>query len=412
MLLSKYNFYLHADGNWLIYNVASGNCVVLPESKFATFKNIECSGEEIDQYYSLGFYINNGEDEVQRLLTRSDQCRMYYNKKKYRVLTTTGCNAACPYCYEAGVKTTTMDRGTAKAVAEFIKNQSRDAKEIEIEWFGGEPLLNTQAIDWISKDILQTDNLAKSKYKSSIITNGYLISEKLATQMVDDWKIYKAQITLDGYKNEYERVKGLGPGSFERVIHNIDIIVSKGIKTNIRLNFDKSNVSELKKLIEYLSRLPFKDRIRVYAAPINHGHVENLSDLERGTKEIYRLLHDYGFMNKLQLLPRTMKTPCSASYPGYYMINADGLIFKCDRKLLPENSVGNVFTQTIDDNRCKQEWENLPLPEKCTNCKLLPVCWGGCTYERKNNQGQCHITDAIVHSRLELLMSDYLSYIS
>lgn len=411
MTLSKYNFYLDVGERCLVYNAASGNCIVLPSSKFQSFKSVDCPEEDMKQYLLLGFYVKDEDNEVQCLLDRSEQYKKHHMKKKYRVLTTTCCNASCPYCYEIGAKAATMDNTTAKAVADFILNQSNDAKEIEIEWFGGEPLLNTGAIDFICSEILRRKP-SQLTFKSSIITNGSLITEEMVSKMVDDWKVYKVQITLDGCAEEYERVKGLGPGSFEKVIKNIGLVSSKGIKTNIRLNFDKANLGEMKRLIEYLAGMPFKDQIRVYAAPINHGCAGNLSGLESDTKEMYGVLHACGFMTQLQLLPRTMKTPCSASFSGYYMINANGLLFKCDRKLVEENSVGNVFDQTINFAKCSCEWENLPLPDRCLECKLLPLCWGGCTYERKNGQGQCHITEEIVYSCLQLVMSDYLDYIS
>lgn len=409
--LSKYNFFQQANEHVLVYNAASGNCIVLSESDFQLFRKMKCSEIDSERYLFLDFYIHDDDDEIQHLLSRCNQCKKHHRKRKYRILTTTFCNASCPYCYEIGVKSIAMSCETAQAVADFILTQSINASEIEIEWFGGEPLLNVSVIDLICKEIL-CKKPEQTFFKSSIITNGFLISKDMVDKMVTDWKVYKIQITLDGFAHEYERVKGLGVGSFEQVIKNIGLVCSHRIKTNIRLNFDSSNLNEMRKLIQYLATLPFKDQIRVYAARINHGGEIDLSSLEKETKEMYNLLHDYGFMTRLQLLPRTMKTPCSVSFPGYYMINADGKLFKCDRKLLESNSIGNILTQTIDLNRCSSEWENLPLSQKCCDCKLLPLCWGGCTYERKTGQTSCHITEDIVYNSLRLVLSDYLHFLS
>lgn len=217
--LSKYNFFQQANEHVLVYNAASGNCIVLSESDFQLFRKMKCSEIDSERYLFLGFYIHDDDDEIQHLLSRCNQCKKHHRKRKYRILTTTFCDASCPYCYEIGVKSIAMSCETAQAVADFILTQSINASEIEIEWFGGEPLLNVSVIDLICKEIL-CKKPEQTFFKSSIITNGFLISKDMVDKMVTDWKVYKIQITLDGFAHEYERVKGLGVGSFEQVIKN------------------------------------------------------------------------------------------------------------------------------------------------------------------------------------------------
>lgn len=327
------------------------------------------------------------------------------------MLTTTCCNARCPYCYEAGVKAVTMSAGTAKAIADFILMQSQEVKTVEIEWFGGEPLLNTQVIDIICARIMN-QKPAELKFESSMVSNGYLIDDTVVQRMVKQWHLYQIQITLDGTASEYERVKSLGKGSFDKVIQNMSALCAAGIHVVVRLNFDNDNVAELHKLIEYLSLLPFKNQLEVYPAKINDGTQRTDFALESETMQMYRILHDYGFIRRLKLLPKTMKTPCAASHRGYYTINANGLLFKCDRKLLAGNAVGSVFEPNQINTKAEQEWESFVLPEKCLRCNMIPLCWGGCIYERINGQDYCYITEEIVNQNLRLILDDYLNEIS
>lgn len=408
MIPSRYNFYVEQENFILLYNTASGNCIVLTQSAYKNFLSCKGDSKQLLQLKNLGFYVNKDCDEVQCLFDRSEQLLLNRKKKKFRILTTTVCNAKCPYCYEKGVDLCSMSEETALFVAKFILEQSKEMRTIEIEWFGGEPLLNKKAIDIISKYII-LNKRNDLKYESSIITNGYLIDDETIAKMKEDWNTYQIQITLDGLQNEYERIKGLGVNSFAKVLQNIDKVANSDIKVNIRLNFDDKNTKDLIKLIEFLALQNFADKVYVYPAKISTMKPNDDFAFEQETMDMYLALHDNGFLTKLQLLPRTMKTPCAAVHKGYFTINANGQLFKCDRKLLLKNSVGTIGETTIIDSNMLTEWEKSKLPKKCEQCKLLPLCWGGCVYDRLNNLDKCGITEKIVKHNINLILKDYIS---
>lgn len=411
MKLSRFNFSQQKGTHWIVYNSASSNCIVLTNASYVDFLHMTCEEGDRQHYCLLGFYVDDDYDEVNSLIENSKYRLSNFSKKKFRVLTTTCCNARCPYCYEAGVKAVTMSAETAEAVADFILMQSQAVKTVEIEWFGGEPLLNTQVIDIICARILKRKPL-ELKFESSMVSNGYLIDDTVVRRMVEQWHLYQIQITLDGMSAEYERVKALGKGSFDKVIQNMSALCAAGIHVVVRLNFDNNNIEELHKLTEYLSLLPFKNQLEIYPAKINDGTQRSDFALESETIQMYRILHDYGFIRRLKLLPKTMKTPCAASHRGYYTINANGLLFKCDRKLLAGNAVGSVFEPNQINTKAEQEWESFVLPKKCLECNMIPLCWGGCIYERINGQDYCYITEEIINQNLRLILDDYLNEIS
>ena len=411
MKLSRFNFSQQRNAYWIVYNSASSNCIVLTNTAYNDFLHMTCKEGDRQNYCLLGFYVDENFDEINALIENSKYRLNNFSKKKFRVLTTTCCNARCPYCYEAGVKAVTMSAETAEAIADFILMQSQRVKTVEIEWFGGEPLLNTQAIDIICSCIMERKP-SELKFESSMVSNGYLINDAVVQRMVEQWHLYQIQITLDGMAAEYERVKALGKGSFDKVIQNMSALCAAGIHVIVRLNFDNNIVAELHKLFESLSLLPFKIQLEVYPAKINDGTQRTDFALESETMQMYRILHDYGFIRRLKLLPKTMKTPCAASHRGYYTINANGLLFKCDRKLLAGNAVGSVFEPNQINTKAEQEWESFVLPEKCLRCNMIPLCWGGCIYERINGQDYCYITEEIVNQNLRLILDDYLNEIS
>ena len=169
---SFYNFYKISDGMVLIYNSASGSCIAIAEAELSAFMEVSLPQNDVEKLEKLGFYVDDENDEMGHLI-----CRAYNNlenskKDKYRILTTTACNAKCPYCYEKGVKSYTMTMETADRVVDFILEKSNGKKVIEIEWFGGEPLLNKNIIAYVS-DRIDKLKPADMKYEAAIITNGY-----------------------------------------------------------------------------------------------------------------------------------------------------------------------------------------------------------------------------------------------
>ena len=95
--------------------------------------------------------------------------------RKYTIVTTTGCNARCAYCFEKGVKPVNMTMETAEKVAQFIINHRGEHEEVQIDWFGGEPLYNFKVMDRICT-LLKENNV---NYYSHITTNGYFFSERM-----------------------------------------------------------------------------------------------------------------------------------------------------------------------------------------------------------------------------------------
>jgi sulfatase maturation enzyme AslB (radical SAM superfamily) len=102
----------------------------------------------------------------------------------YTILTTTDCNARCFYCYEKGIRRLPMSRETADKTVAFIKEHCGE-KSVNISWFGGEPLFNSEVIDIII-GYLKENNI---KYISTMVTNGYLFDEKLIFKAKNFWNL-------------------------------------------------------------------------------------------------------------------------------------------------------------------------------------------------------------------------------
>ena len=173
--------------------------------------------------------------------------------RKFTIVTTTGCNARCAYCFEKGTKPVNMIMETAEKVAQYIITHRGEHEKVQIDWFGGEPLYNFKVMDRICTRLLENG----VNYFSRITTNGYLFSEKMVKKAAELWNLKFALITLDGTEQNYNRIKAyihrneLNP--VQRVLTNIGMLLNAGIKVQVRLHVNIDNVQEMRELIKILA---------------------------------------------------------------------------------------------------------------------------------------------------------------
>lgn len=410
MKKSYYNFNVKDKNNILLYNSLNGTSVILNESEFNDFNNF-CLNEETTQTLKqLGFYVENEENELKTLFTRNRMITENSKNLSLRIFTTTKCNAKCFYCYEKGAKTFDMTEKTALEVCSFIKNKLIGKKSLSIQWFGGEPLLNYNIIDFIINNIspfLQENKIAIS---STMISNGYLFNDEIINKAKTLWNLKSVQITLDGLKNTYEKIKQYNKtNAFEKVIENIHLLTNNKIKVNIRLNYSFNNFKEILSLIEYLAK-EFNNNayVNVYAKRLfldeDKNYVKNSTKMDI---KISNTLYKNGFIKNIMNSLKPISIACMASNLNNFVINADGTLLKCARALNNKNFgiVGNIENNKLNNNLsfwCSNLFEN-----KCLKCKLLPLCSGGCNMERLLGNSPCFINTPLLKHKLKLFLKNY-----
>ena len=188
----------------LIFNTFSKSLVHL--SWDISHRKIEdLTPDEIQILHSCNIVVNIDIDEqvkyweLHHLLRQLEYSKDTINR--YNILTTTGCNARCFYCFENGVEIKTMSPRTAEQVATYIYNNSQSDEMIELRWFGGEPLVNYKAIDIICSNLKKMGQ----PFYSTISTNGSLIGLPHIHNSLKKWNFKKVRLSFDGLKNEHNR---------------------------------------------------------------------------------------------------------------------------------------------------------------------------------------------------------------
>lgn len=308
----------------------------------------------------------------------------YGKKYVYVIFTTTACNANCEYCFEKGIKTLSMDEQTALDVADYIdKTRDTSVKEIKLKWFGGEPLVNKKAMTLICSRLKQKD----IRFWSEICTNGDLVNECTDQELLDIWKTRRIQFTVDDIGAEYDRVKGLGNGAYERLKKIVERLDKLPIRQAIRIHFDPSKGAErCYRVINEFKRY-FHTRIYPRVLYGNESLEANIELLK---------IEDYIMQNKKYDFTFPIfnyTTRCMADNRKIACICPDGSLSPCEHYAYGNNIYGSIYSKEYDKDILKR-WsvKEKYVTKKCKDCVLYPMCRKitTCPVEGKCNEAYVH----------------------
>ena len=291
----------------------------------------------------------------------------------YTVLTTTGCNARCFYCYEKGTKPVDMTTETAERVGRFIMSH-RGNEKVTISWFGGEPLFNGGVIDQICTDLSNNG----VPFRSRMTSNGYLFDAEMVKRAKDLWQLYQVQITIDGTEQTYNRIKHYIYGSvnaFERVLRNIELLMNAGIRVLVRLNVDKHNIGEMSQLVELLhQRFGINENLSVYSHEL-YGlcNPEDSEYLYAQRMLLEQKIVECGYRPRLTLQKEIKLNNCMADNDRSVVISPEGHLGKCEH-YIDREFFGHIDSEEKDKRIICKFKEHPAEMEVCTMCAYYPQC--------------------------------------
>lgn len=319
------------------------------------------------------------------------------------------CNMRCKYCFadtgEYGGKRSFMSSEVGKKAIDFVIEKSEDRKNIEIDFFGGEPLMNFGVV----KDIVE---YAKGRaeetgkiFRFTITTNGLMLNDEIAEYI--NANMGNVVLSIDGRKDKHDfmRPKVGGQGTYDEILpkykkiadsRNQDNYYVRGTFTSNNLDFSEDVIHLADEGFEQISVEPVvlpdshEFALKEEHLPKLYSEYDKLADEYLKRKKNGKGFNFFHFMIDFSQGPCVYKrlSGCGAGHE-YVAITPEGDIYPCHQFVGNEPfKMGNVFDGDMDTSiRDKFMNSNVYTKEKCADCWAKFYCSGGCSANAHNFNG-------------------------
>lgn len=309
------------------------------------------------------------------------------------IYVTKKCNFKCIYCAN-NYESEALLSNTQKDIISFIQKNIHRFSGIYISWFGGEPLLEVQCIEKMSRQIIEICKKNKKPLYADLTTNGYMLKYDIALRL-SKCKVREICITLDGNKSVHDKMRKLtnGAGTYEDILKNLleikNGLIKLPIKIVIRMNMTRSGALQFQKFYNELDeKIGDDDRFRIYLKLVRNWGGEGIKTISTellSDKNMSFLYNQYvactnrlkleGGFNQLEFGGMS----CSAMKRNYIVVHTNGMVSKCER-VDEKNIVGRIMDHGVLKLQSGfEEWNGIAykVNEECDECPLSTLCFGG-----------------------------------
>lgn len=412
MKSSKWNVTTEFEGNMLLFNQVTRNMLII-------------SNKEKERVLKLLHNPNNYEGEKKLLLLQKQGFVMDDSvnedallRRRFFLLTkkswfshvtlflTLECNFNCLYCYQkllfrsmgTPFKTVSFSSEQVDSLCNALRKHLKrtEVRVLFVNYYGGEPLLELSTALRISGALQAICKELNVSYVGYMYTNGYLLSPDVANLLLDVG-IKLVVVTIDGNPELHNKLRPLKDGSptFDQLVSNLKMLPMQ-MKKVIRVNFSPSTVRYVNELIAFLA----KQKIQVQfdfqpfigtCEPVAEKFEEvplryDLSEIPRASSSIWNTLLEFYPDYQFDPLSREKLGPyCDACNSNSLVITPDGKLYKCWGSVPLDNCpVGRLHNGDFIFNHNLQTWTSFDpfQDENCSSCNVLPLCLGGCLFNK------------------------------
>ncbi len=339
------------------------------------------------------------------------------------------CNLRCRYCFaDEGAYHSArevMSFETAKAAIDFLLRNSGTRQVLEVDFFGGEPLMNLGVVkETVYYAKREAAKLGK-KFLFTTTTNGLLLDDETIEFFNEEME--NVVLSLDGRKEVHDAVRKTvsGKGSFDAVIGKIKKFVKargdkhyyvRGTFTANNLDFSKDVLFLADNGFDSISMEPVVTdlddlQIKEEHLPVIEREYETLCDEYVKREREGRGFLFFHFQIDLEGGPCLAKrvSACGAGNE-YFSVVPCGDIYPCHQFAGDKDfCMGNVFEGVLDETiRDKFAASSLFTREKCGDCFAKYICSGGCSANNYHFTGDINkpyeMTCAMMKKRIECAM--------
>lgn len=315
--------------------------------------------------------------------------------RRYTLCITLRCNLACTYCY-VGKNHSTMSLSTARQSLDFLFRHTPPESNIEIGFFGGEPLLEFPLLQDITDLIENHPSYNPAKVSLTITTNGTIFSDAIATFL--EAHAFKVCISCDGPPHVQNLLRRTSDGEETALVVERTLKSAQQALSHLLVNavYHPRNFRHLPEALDYLSDLGLR-RIFLnpdYSAKWTQLETDELPAIYRAVADRYigwYLQHVPHFVSlidsKIAVLIRGGYHPMERCRmgTGELAIAPDGGVYPCERLIGfgtdDHQRIGSVehgFDLSRLACRCAPGSQ---INSECEDCTLKDCCmnWCGCS---------------------------------
>lgn len=310
------------------------------------------------------------------------------------------CNLACQYCFaeegEYHGRRALMSFEVGKKALDFLVKNAGNRINLEVDFFGGEPLLNWQVV----KDLVAYGRSLEApyhkKFRFTLTTNGILLTEDMLTFI--NQEMSNVVLSIDGRKEVNDRMRPFrgGQGSYDKIVPKFQEVAESRNQTDyyVRGTFTRYNM-DFAQDVKHLADLGFKQiSVEPVVADAREAYALKEEDLPKLLAEYDRLaveliqrkkegkaVNFFHFMIDLEGGPCVAKrlSGCGSG-TEYLAVTPWGDLYPCHQFVGQEEFLmGNVEKGVLrEDIRDSFKTCNVYAKEKCSKCFARFYCSGGC----------------------------------
>ncbi len=324
------------------------------------------------------------------------------------------CNLACKYCFaeegEYHGRRALMSFEVGKKALDFLVKNSGNRVNLEVDFFGGEPLMNWQVVKDLVNYGRSLEKQNNKKFRFTLTTNGILLNDEIMEFL--NREMSNVVLSIDGRKeiNDLMRPYRGGQGSYDTIVPKFKKVAESRNQTNyyVRGTFTRNNL-DFAEDVMHLADLGFQQiSVEPVVAMPEDDYALRKEDIPKILEEYDRLavellkrrkegrgVNFFHFMIDLKGGPCVAKrlSGCGSG-TEYLAVTPWGDFYPCHQFVGKEEFLMGNVDEGITRTDIRDEFKtcNVYAREKCRNCFARFYCSGGCAANSYNFHGS--INDA------------------
>lgn len=319
------------------------------------------------------------------------------------------CNLACEYCFaeegEYHGRRALMSFETGKQALDFLIANSGSRRNLEVDFFGGEPLMNFEVVRQLVDYGRKQEKLFDKHFRFTLTTNGVLLDDEVmafANREMDN-----VVLSIDGRKEVHDRMRPFrkGAGSYELIVPKFQKLAEsrgqeryyvRGTYTHYNTDFSED--------VLHLADLGFKQisvepvvaqpqdpyALREEDLPVLFDQYDRLAREMLKREKEGRGFNFFHFMIDLEGGPCVYKrlSGCGSG-TEYLAVTPWGDLYPCHQFVGNEAFLMGNVRDGVTNQAVRDEFKccNVYAKEKCADCFARFYCSGGCAANAYNFSG-------------------------